>query len=56
MSLHLPRIEVEEADVDTSRRIAAHCLREAAEHVAIGNATAARTLAEAALIWLEGLA
>lgn len=56
MGLQLPRITVEDADTDTSRTVAVHCLREAAEHVEIGNMANAKTLTEAALIWLDGFA
>ena len=56
MELQMPRAKVDEAGPDTSRVIAAHCLREAAEHIEIGNMASAKTLAEAALIWLDGFA
>jgi hypothetical protein len=56
VSIHLPRIEVPEADTDMVRIVAIHCLREAAEHLAIGRVVEGRALAEAAMVWLEGWA
>lgn len=55
MSLQLPRVTVEEADVDTARKIAIHSLREAAEHLEIGDITHGRVLIEAALIWIRDI-
>ena len=56
MGLQLPRISVDDADTDEARRIAVRCLREAAEHIEIGNMQQAKTLADAALIWMDGYA
>jgi hypothetical protein len=56
VSIQLPRIEVPEADSDMVRIVTIHCLREAAEHLAIGRVVEGRALAEAAMVWLEGWA